>query len=66
MAPEAIWSIKEIWDGFDQELIDNLVRSFPNRVKMVLDAEGRTIQLLISAGKTAVSPGYACVHPLVQ
>jgi hypothetical protein len=39
--------------------LDSLVASLANRVKMMEQAEGRTIQPLISAGKTEVPPGYA-------
>jgi hypothetical protein len=36
-----------------------LTTRHPNRVEMVWEAEGRTIQPLISTGKTQVPPGYA-------
>jgi transposase len=55
----AIEEIQRVWAEFDQRSIDSLAASFANRVKMVGEAEGRTIQPLISAGKTEVPPGYA-------
>jgi transposase len=62
-ADEAIRRIREIWNDFDQDSIDRLVLSFPNRVKMVSDAKGRSIQPLISSGKTAVPTAYEFMHP---
>jgi hypothetical protein len=56
---QAIQIIRSVWAEFEQVSIDALVASFPNRVEMVREAEGRTIQPLISAGKTQVPPGYA-------
>jgi hypothetical protein len=56
---DAINVVKRVWADFPQEAIDSLVGSFANRVKMVGDARGRTIQPLVSAGKTQVPPGYA-------
>jgi hypothetical protein len=38
-------------------MLDGLVALFGNRVQMVREAEGRTIQTLISAGKTPVPSG---------
>jgi hypothetical protein len=54
---EAIRGIQTVWSEFQQRSIDGLVASFSNRVQMVREAAGRTIQLLISAGKTTVPPG---------
>jgi hypothetical protein len=65
-ADEAIRRIRQIWNDFDQESIDRLVLSFPNRVKMVSDAEGRSIQPLLSSGKTVVPPGYKYMHPELE
>jgi hypothetical protein len=39
--------------------INSLVVLFTNRLEMMEQAEGRTIQPLISAGKTEVPPEYA-------
>jgi hypothetical protein len=58
-AAQAIEVIQRVWDEFDQASIDRLVASFANRVDMVREAEGRTIQPLISAGKIQVPLGYA-------
>jgi hypothetical protein len=38
--------------------IDSLVALFANRIEMMQQTEGRTIQPLISAGKTEMPPGY--------
>jgi hypothetical protein len=56
---DRIQTIQTVWSEFSQESIDHLVGSFANRAKLVAEAEGRTIQPLISAGKTTVPPGYA-------
>jgi hypothetical protein len=57
----AIQTLRTVWLEFSQESIDHLVGSLANRVKMVEEAEGRTIQPLISAGKTTVPPDYAAM-----
>jgi hypothetical protein len=58
---EAIQIIKRVWSEFEQASIDSLVGSFANQVTMLKDAQGRTIQSLISAGRTIIPPGYASV-----
>jgi hypothetical protein len=44
---------------FQQGSIETLVFSFSNPVQIMQEAEGRTIQRLIFAGKTTVPVGYA-------
>jgi hypothetical protein len=56
---EAIEIIQRAWSEFEQSSIDALVLSFANRIQMMGQAQGRTIQPLISAGKTEVPPGCA-------
>jgi hypothetical protein len=56
---EAIQIIERVWSEFEQASIDSLVGSFENWVTMLKDAQGRTIQPLISAGRTIVPPEYA-------
>jgi hypothetical protein len=52
---EAIQIIESVWPEFEPS-IDSLVGSFANRVIILKDPEGRTIQPLIPAGKTIVPP----------
>jgi hypothetical protein len=56
---EAIRAIHTVWPDFQQGSIDDFVASFSNRVQMVREADRRTIQPLISSGKTTVPPGCA-------
>jgi hypothetical protein len=63
-AADAVNLIRRVWADFPQGAIDALVDSFRNRVKMVSEARGRTIQPLVSAGKTQVPPGYADLYEI--
>jgi hypothetical protein len=63
---EVIRAIQIVWSEFQQGSIDGFVASFSNRMQMVWEAEGRTVQPLISAGKTTVLPGYATASGLHQ
>jgi hypothetical protein len=55
---QAIAVIKRTWDEIPQSTIDRLCRSFIQRLKMVKDAQGQTIQPLLGANKTTVPPNY--------
>jgi hypothetical protein len=52
---------EHFWSEFEQPSIASLLASFANRDTVLKDAEGRTIQPLISAGKTVAPPEYASV-----
>jgi hypothetical protein len=58
---ETIQIIETVWSEFEQASIDSLMGSVANRVTMLKDTQGRTVQSLISAGRTIGSPGYASV-----
>jgi hypothetical protein len=52
-----------LWDGIKQPAIDSLCQSFPMRVKMVRDADGQTIQPLLSNHRTSVPSDYLPDRP---
>jgi hypothetical protein len=55
-----------IWNSIPQDTIDRLVLSFPERVAMVRDAQGQTIQPLLSNGARFVPPDYLDDRPLFR
>jgi hypothetical protein len=55
---QAVAAIAYAWNDLDQEMINKLCRSFPNRLAMVEQAHGKTIQPLLRSHKTSVPDGY--------
>jgi transposase len=54
----AIEEIKQTWNSLDLATVNQLVNSFPMRVRLVGEAQGQTIQPLLSAHKTSVPEDY--------
>jgi hypothetical protein len=63
---EAIAAITKAWNELPQSKINDLVMSFANRVQMVHDAEGLTIQPLLSSHKKTIPEGYLADAPRVE
>jgi hypothetical protein len=63
---QAIPKLREAWDGLSQDTIDALCRTFPTRVRMVGEAEGKAIQPLVSAHQTVVPDGYLADQETVE
>jgi hypothetical protein len=41
--------IQEVWSSLDQEMIDRLVHHFPNRLNLIIQAQGRSISQYLSS-----------------
>jgi transposase len=61
----AIQSIRNEWSNLSFYTINRLVQSFETRVRLVGDANGQTIQPLLSAHKESVPPGYLSGRPII-
>jgi hypothetical protein len=55
--------LTHLWNSIPQASIDSLCLSFPTRVTMVHDAEGQTIQPLLSNRRTSVPADYLPDRP---
>jgi transposase len=58
-------AIRQEWDNLSFETINGLINSFENRVRMVQDAGGMTIQPLLNARRTSVPVGYLPDRPVI-
>jgi hypothetical protein len=47
--------IQEVWSSLDQEMIDRLVDHFPERLTMVVQAQGRSISQYLSSHRKRIS-----------
>jgi transposase len=55
---QAIAAVTAAWNEIPQDKVNDLVGSFANRVQMVDDADGLTIQPALSSHKTTIPEGY--------
>jgi transposase len=62
---EAVQVLLQEWDKLTFGTINGLVNSFETRVQMVEQADGQTIQPLLSANKNSVPAGYLPDRPVV-